>query len=678
MPHEWNNIVVATEEELVPNFFPSYDALRMAIKRHQNFSYGPKRVRKGGGGHPMLVSFDSLSKEIQTALGDPRRPGHIMELYYSTDDAAVRFYGDYQFEDGSYLSLAHQEEYITNASVLQSCRRLLAAREQERRSKSGSLKGIVTSVLNDAHGFNKILEQKHQVRHTLPASEKRFKEVFRDFAKDGAVNYGMLISGKLKNNNARVVTDEVLELLNGLFAGQNHKPTRTEISRLYDSFLAGYVQVVKDDASGELFDPKDFKKLSEATIINYLGAWEHKIGTHAKRSGDRQKLMSGFKPYHSLERPAFAGSLISIDDRQPPFEYQKGSRMWFYNGIDLGSEAFTCWVYGKSKEGIILEFYRQLVRNYTAWGFRLPAELEAEASLNSSYVNTFLRPGALFSSVRIEANNARGKRIERYFGSLRYQFEKDREGWLARPFARSESNQIGGHKVPIIPYNQIVEGCLQDIETWNNMPHAVHTNKTRWEVFEEMQHPDLQATNWKAILPSLGCKTETSCRVGIVKLQGREFLLGDHGEVCTGEDLINLMKRVEGRNVDAYWLDDNEGKVLKAVLFVGDTCICEAIPKPTYSRATIERTPAHEAARETMSKYVATVEGYQRRKAAAIEDVIVIDNRDATLNRKFQIPGISRALPAEPEEDGLLHLPEEEDYVPMPAQGFIPRQIDRF
>ena len=124
--------------------------------------------------------------------------------------------------------------------------------------------------------------------------------------------------------------------------------------------------------------------------------------------GNRQVLIGDTIPYHSLlHLPAYY-----IDDRQPPFEYAKGKRMWFYNGIDLGSEAFTTWVYGKTKEGIIMEFYRQMVRNYEEWGFKLPYELECESSLNSSFADTFLREGYMFEAVRIEANNARGKCIE--------------------------------------------------------------------------------------------------------------------------------------------------------------------------------------------------------------------------------------------------------------------------
>lgn len=680
MPHIWNDIWVVTKDEIIPHWYNNIAALKQEITRYKDKPHGIKKVCSGGNGRQLLIAYDSLRPEIRNGLGDPRQASHLMEHFYSMDEAAVRFYHDYRFEDGGYLSLEHQEEYITNASVLHASLKLKNARERERRSKGGSLKGIMATVCKDVAGFNHTLQVKHSVRHTLPESERRFKEAFRKFFEpsgDYSCNYNSLISGKLRNQNSRKVDDGVMQLLNDLFAGQGNKPTRTEVSRVYDGFLQGYASVIKSDGSGEMYDPKEYKPLSEATIINYLGMWDERIGTYAKRSGDRQQLMAQFKPYHSLKRPEYAGSIISVDDRQPPFEYAPGERMWFYNGIDLGSEAFTTWVWGKSKEGIITDFYRQLVRNYTQWGFNLPLEIEAELSLNSSFTNSFLRPGVMFDHVRIEANNARGKRIERYFKSLRYGNEKERDGWLARPFAKTEANQAGPGSKKIVPYNNIVENSLRDIQEWNNSPHSVHTHMSRWDVFCEMQHPNTHPTNWRGILPHLGFATPTSVKTGIIKLQGSEFLLGDDGQIYTGEKLINLMKRVEGENVTVYWLDDDKGNVLKAIVYLGTTCICEALPKPMYSRATAERTPEDEKAREIMSAYVATIDGYMKQKRNSINDVLVIDNRPKTISNRFVIPGLTQYVPSTGEPEIMPDIEDNAVPIPIPNKTYRKSLKDR-
>ena len=636
MPEFWNNLLVVKESELVPTFYKSLNSLEAQVSKHKKLGYGIKSVQRGGGPNThLLIDFDSLYPHMKEYLGDPRKGRHILERYYRTDKETINFYTEYKFNDGSYIDDYLQQRYITNASMIKALLALKEDRIREIITKSGKVKNIYGALLSDAMSFNPVLKKKYNYEHTLPESEKRFREALEKFAKN---SYITVISGKQKNVNAKKMNDKIIQLLNNMFSGQTHKPTYAEVSGQYEGYLNGYVTIINDETAEE-YNPKEYKPISESTIQAYLSQWENKIGNEAKRSGDRQKLMSKFSPYFKLEMPKYSGSIVSIDDRQPPFEYEKGKRMWFYNAIDLGSEAFTCWVYGKTKEGIILEFYRQLVRNHNEWGLNLPAELECESSLNSSFKDTFLRDGYMFENVRIEANSARSKRIEAFFKPLRYGLEKKREGWLARPFALSESNQSGNKPQPIIPYNDIIIGCLKDIETWNNMPHSVHTNKTRWEVFIENQHPNIKPTNYKAILPYLGYKTQTSCHVGQIKLQGNDYILGDNGSIYTGEKLIQLMTNVEGENVDIYWIDDNEGKVFKALVYMGNQYICEALSKPETTRAKIERTEESEKNRELMSRYKATVDGFMSSQKCKLDNVTIIDSRPLTLNNKFSIFG---------------------------------------
>ncbi len=669
MPHYWNNIMVVTQDEIVPRFYKTDGTLKSEVSRYKDRDFGIKKVQRGGNGRPALYSFDSLPIEMQNAIGDPRKITNPLELFYKEDREAVRFYTSFKFEDKKPLKMVHQNEYIINASVLGACVGLKEAREYQRRSKGGSLKGVMTSICDDVKGFNQVLKLKHHTEHTLPSSEKRFKETFKKFAEitNGGYNYRSLISGHFRNENRKVVTDELLELLNNIFAGAAAKPTRTEVSRQYEAFLSGYIEVINTE-TGEQYDPQQFKPIDDSTIINYLGKWGDHIGTKLKRSGDRQKYIGQNIPYHKLSMPEFAGEILSIDDRQPPFEYIKGQRAWFYMGIDIASQAWTVWVHGKSKEGIIVDFYRQLIRNYTQWGFKLPAELECESSLNSMFKTTFLREGAMFDYVRIEANNARGKYIERMFGKLRYEKEKHRAGWIARPFARKEDNQSGGYEVPIVPYDHIVNNSLRDIEDWNNSPHPDHEGMSRWDVFASKQHPALKQTNWPAILPYIGFKTETSCNAGIIKLNGGECFIGDDGSICTGKRLIELMKEIEGRNIDVYWLDDNEGNVLKALVCIkgDDVIICEAIPQPTYSRSRIGRTAEDEKKRSIVSAYVNTIEAYARERKNKIEEVLIIDNRPTTLNRRFVIPGLERKEEQQDvsRETETVNTDEREEYTP--------------
>ncbi|TWP23497.1 hypothetical protein ETU10_07175 [Apibacter muscae] len=658
MPHLWNDILVVTKEELVPQFWNCIQSLQSEIWRYKAKPYGIKQVQKGGNGRMMLISFESLSNEIQEALGDPRKITNPLELYYQTDVDAVTYYKEFK-RLGKYLELKEQERYITNASVLQAVIQLEAERARMRKSSRGVLQTLCTDVIN----FNEVLKKKHNCEHNLPSHPARFNQTYRLFKSD--LNYFSLIKdpyGKGKQN-ARIVTDETLTILNGLFANVKHKPTPTEIYRYYDAFLNGYAEVYNEQ-TGELYNPKEFKKLSESTVRHYITKWENKIGTYRKRAGDRVRHMEQTKPHHQLQQPKYSGSLVSIDDRQPPFAYNGKKRVWFYNAVDLASGCLIAWVYGKSKEGIIIEFYRQLVRNCAEWGVSIPDGLECESNLNSSFKDTFLKKGYMFQNVRIEPNNPRGKAIERYNGAFRYELEKQREGWIARPKAKSESNQSGTGKVLELPYERIIDECLGDIETWNNMPSKQDSTLTRWEYFLQNQNPDLKPINWAGFMPFLGYKEKSSCSAGYIRLQGRKRAIAENGEILTGAGLIEKLKQIEGKELDIYWLDDNEGKVLKALVYYQGRFICEVMQMPTYNKAVIEQTDADLEAKKLQDSYVMTVENFGKHQARALAPINIIDNTPKTLNNKFQIRNKTRIRPSTQEIKILEDEADEVVYTP--------------
>jgi len=620
------------------------------------------RDGKGNQSHALLwwVSLpDSWKNLLVKSFGNP--PDRIrqsrFESLYERDMRAYDVFSSFRFPDNTTLKDEKVEEYTLNASVLNTIGKIYKMKREYRvelSKEDAEFRDIWTIIANEAIRF------RDKQPHTLPDNISRLRQKYNRYKKEG---YTSLISGRFKNSNARVVTDDMEFFLNCLFSGHKQKPTMADITSMYSTFLKGQIEVF-NNATGELYEPSGFCKLSPSTIYNYLSKWDNQIATHTIRGGNRQLLIAKFRPYHSLEQAKYAGSIVSIDDRQPPFIYDdKKNRVWFYNGIDLGSECFTCWVYGKSKEGIIMDFYRQMVRNYAQWGLNLPAELEGELNLNASFKDTFLKEGVMFQYVHIEANNARSKRIEGYNRQLRYNYEREEDGWIARPGALNESYQEGQGAKVIRSYEEIVELGLRAIERWNNTEHSHIKGKTRWEVFLETQNQDLQPTNYRAIIPLLGYRTETSCHTGIIKLQRQEFLLGHNGVIAVGSKLIDLMVQVEGHDVDVYWLDGNNGEILKSYVYLGNRCICEAVRKPAYSRARIERTPEDEANRELMSKYVATIDGFGHRQRQTIEKVTVIDRREKTLNNKFMINQL-RATSNKIQEKEAGELPDiiEDEY----------------
>lgn len=642
MPHEWNDMIVVTKEELIPDFFPSEKALLQKLWRETKKTYGIRRAREGKGlGNELLIAFDTLPKDWRKKLGDPRQKDCSLERYFWEDPEAVTYFRDICPGKYGTIDVERQKEYVLDASALMAAIRWRSAHYEECIKHNQSVKNTYKVLSVAVNNFNIIRGTRKLPQFKLPTNPISLKRKIERFEAEG---YASLLKG-YDNNNRGKKAEQTRVLLESMYAHQTFKPTPAEVSRQLAAFLSGYVEVISNE-TGEVFDPKSFTKISQRAITMFLNSWDSSLATSRKRMGDRQIRLAKFVPSEKLEHPKYAGEIISVDDRQPPFEYKKGTRMWFYLGVDLGSEAITTWVYGTSKEGIILDFYRQMVRNYAEWGLPLPAEIECESNLNASYREGFLQEGNMFNRVRIEANSARSKRCEGYWKPLRYQVEKKHAGWIARPFARSEANQVGTKAKEIIPYDRLVEQGLRDIEDWNNMECSIYEGKTRWEILFEKQHPgNNRPIPYRSILLTLGYKTKSSVSMaGQVRFRGSIFLLADSGELATGDKLIGYMQVLAGKNIDIYWLDGNDGECLAAIVCLRDTTrvICEVVEQPVTARSKIGETKEQARNRELFARYRATLEGYSQRRYHGIEKVTVLDHREMTLNKKFRIPGVKR------------------------------------
>ena len=148
-----------------------------------------------------------------------------------------------------------------------------------------------------------------------PALLKRKIERFE------AESYGSLLKG-YNNNNRGKSYEQTYDLLESMYAHQEFKPTPAEISRQLAGFISGYVEVINRE-TGEVYDPKEFRQVSDRAIRMFLNSWGSSSATSRKRTGNRQLRLAAFVPSEKLKHPDYAGEVISVDDRQPPFEYAK-------------------------------------------------------------------------------------------------------------------------------------------------------------------------------------------------------------------------------------------------------------------------------------------------------------------------------------------------------------------
>ena len=623
-----------------------------------------------GKGNEVLLRFDALPEEWRAMLigkyGQPTIVTNALDEHFTLSGTARMYFDSYITPEGNALTPEQVNKYTLMASMLDAVVCLKQARESQRKRLGGSTRGVWKTLMADAQAFNGILATRYGMQHKLPKAERHFKDRIKVWQTMG---YDSVIDGRIGNDNARIVTPEMEALWNDMYSGQKHKPYFKDVATDYQAFLDGKKEVI-NASTGELYDRTDsfFREVDGRNIQKYLMKWKSRVATQSKRSGNRQRFLVQNVPHAKLIRPEWAGSIISVDDRQPPFKFATGggNRMWMYIAQDLGSDAITCWVHGETKEGIITDFYRQLVRNYTEWGVAMPHSLECESSLNASFRDTFLSPGAMFQDVRIIANDARSKRIERTFRAFRYDHEKKEDAFIPRVTSKSEANQERPGKEVLMSKEDIIQTELKMIADWNNALHpdqALHPGLTRWDVFLDKQNPKLQPTNWRGLLPTLGHTTKTSMNLGRVKLQGMMRVVSQNGvDVALGDDLIRIMEKVEGQNVNCYWMDDTNGKVLRAIIFdMHGNYICELMDDLPYHRAVIEQTDKCRENMRLTAAYRETVEGHMRRAMKGLNTTVVMDVEHVPTEGRFVMPRLKVFAPRTTEAEVMPAI------APMPT-----------
>jgi len=641
-------------------------------------------TRPGGNGRSALIELLAIPtnyrETIVSKFGNPAQQFNALEEYFVMDSNARQYYDQYRHAvTGKALEPYQVSRYTTNASVLIALYKLREARSFLTKRMGNPKRDLKPGLAADSIAFNEVLKNKYNgLQHSLPKHPRKLSEKITEFMAGGSPNFETLIDGRAQNQNAQVVTPEMIDLWNAMFAGQRHKPTHYEVSHKYQVFLLGKLEIVNPE-TGELYDPKAecYKPVSDRSVFNYLSEWKNRTGVFKARSGNRKTYMDKFTPSARMLRPS-VGAIISVDDFQPPFKWAKGggNRMWFYAAQDLGSTAITTWVYGDSKEGIITDFYRQLLRNYESWGIKLPYELECEASLNSSFVNTFLANGVMFQKVRVIRNKPRSKRIERTLRDLRLTMARKHPAFVARPDAVDENYQSKAGEQIYISKEEIIEFELRCIEIWNNEEHPdqdIYPKMSRWDVFLKHQNANLKPTNYVGALPHLGNYTRTSMNMGRVRLQGIDRVAGVNGAVALGENLLRIMNEIEGQEVDVYYLDNLDGQVVKSLVFnTAGRFICELLDDLPFHRSELDQTDRCRKNMELYFAYENTVESHAKRIAKTVKKVELVETETHT--GSFVMPGLKRYETPETDTEILPDLnPVEMDVVPVKQKDFFDR-----
>lgn len=561
-------------------------------------------VKRGGGakGSYAQIAVDSLPQRSQDKVNEVYPGGAQARLEgwiksnYEVDQAATAFFFD-KGKCGVALTAYKAKEYITNASVLNTCIKLY-----ERASTAQRLFG-------DKYDWSMMATTIETLRkhfgHTLPASTLRFRKKVNDYKANG---YACLISGKFGNQSARKVDHKTERLILGIAVLPN-KPWNTNVLELYNSFVTGELDVY-DPETGELFDPEQFTDkngepmvLSEATINNYLNKPKNRVLIDHRLSSYTTFLHEQM-PHMHRHHGEFSLSKVSFDDRDLPRKLKDSRiRPKAYYAYDVTSGCCIGSAYNRAKNvDLVVDMFRDMFRLLDRQGWGCPAEVEVENHLMSQWRDSFLRAGVMFPFVRFCAPmNSQEKHAEQFNGAKKRSIEHRNHIGIGRFYAKSRQYRTESVKVfdelndtyiekEYYTWDELIADDLRDIYEYN---HALHPNQkkykgmTRWDVLVANINPTLQPLDKATIARYVGERVSTTIRRNsYCRVAGEDWWLSK-------TEAIELLAPNDYK-VEAYYLTNAEGKITDMFIYQGDMYIDRLDNVGTFCTARAEQTERDE------------------------------------------------------------------------------------
>ena len=560
-------------------------------------------VRKGRGqGCYALVAVDSLPQrykdkveEVYPGGAQARLEGWIKSNYEVDPEATVFFFS--KEKCGIDLPRETAREYITNASVMNTCIRLYSRAATAQKLFGGKYDwGKMTAAIETL--------RKH-FGHTLPASTLRFRKKVNDYKTYG---YASLISGKFGNQSARKVDHKTERLILSI-AIQPNKPWNTNVLELYNSFVTGELDVY-DFSTGELYNPEDFTDksgepmvLSEATITNYLNMPKNKILID-KATMSYTAFSHEISPHMHRHHGEFSLSKVSFDDRDLPRKLKDTKqRPKAYYAYDVASGCCIGYAYNRVKNvDLVVDMFRNMFRLLDRQGWGCPAEVEVENHLMSQWRDSFLRAGVMFPFVRFCAPmNSKEKYAESANGVKKRTIEHSNHNGIGRFYAKRRQYRTESIKVfdefnntyvekEYYTWDELIADDMRDIYEYN---HALHPNQqkykgmSRGDVLAANINPMLQPLDKATIARYVGEKVSTTIRRNsYCRVAGIDWWLSK-------TEALELLAPNDYK-VDAYYLTDEEGKITDMFIYQGDMYIDRLENVGTYNTATAEQTEEDE------------------------------------------------------------------------------------
>lgn len=536
-------------------------------------------IRRGGGGHPALIDYVSLPSDLKDEYQkkNPDSEKELIKKYMSctiqSDDAAVKFYRDYQ----PAIAIERQHEYVLTAQVLNEMVRVEKTMKADHRIHGSYLpKETWNAVRGTCENLRKAYE------HNLPKNEARLRQKFNAYKREG---YSCLVNKNSGNQVARKISGEEARLI--LKLRRSKFPIYTE-SQLFDEYNRQAVErglnIIKSPVTlrNFLYDPSNMPMWYAA--VYGMQAWKSKYSTIQKTELPqmRDALWYGDGTKVNLYYKNEAGKMCTTS---------------VYEVMDAFSE--TLLGYDIAPNEAFDNQYRAY-RMAIEFAGHKPYEIVTD---NQGGHKKLVTQGFFDKICRLHKPtmpyNGPSKTIENVFG--RFQQQVLHKIWYftgqnvtAKKLNSKPNMEFIEQNIYALPtLSEVIEIYRQCREEWNNLPHPA-TGMARAEMYRMSENPETPTITEldKVQMFWLTSKnTNTYTNQGItVEINKTEYHYDVYGRDGLRDDAWAL--RNTGRKFQIMYdpMDMTHIELLEPTAS-GLKFSAVATPKVTISRATQERTP---------------------------------------------------------------------------------------
>jgi hypothetical protein len=609
--------------DVVEEHCVSYDAYKKQVVRG-NINV----IRQGKGeGNYALIALDSIPPKYRGKLADGRAEIDAAKhrawiAGIRKDYQAVEYYMNFRYTDGSAIPTDRIDNIMlwsNNASIL-NCIGSAFKSHTAARAKLGKrpLRGTFFKNIATLVGSNDMM---NAWQHNLPTNPSRLQKKYEAYVKNGYYSLIKMLKG---NDNAVKINDKLLRLFE-FISTLPTRPYTTRVVEVYEQFMAHERELV-DTLTGEFFEPSEYlDKNGKIIHVTESAVWQRLSNPARQAVLDKKRL--GAKdyndlhgPHHHRKPPVYSFSKISMDDRDLIWKDKRSKvRPKAYYAYDVQSGCRIGSAYSMKKDaGLFLECLRDMLVFADRNGLGIPMEVEVEHHLVKQFEPVLKQ---IFPVVHFcAAGNSQEKRAEHLNRFVKYQFEKNAHPGVGRWWLKSRYNRIGVDKVDD-EFKQTMRDVdvmiVEDIQNTLDFNNSLHPNqkmfpgKTRMQVLVENINPNLPKFQRHLIYRHIGNHTETS----IVRNQ---YLSVDSAKyMLPGVEVMELLAP-NNREVDAYWLPNDDGITDSVYLYQNGKYLCEAEKITRYNEAIAERTQDDWDAKARQDAYMDGFRGYTNERTGEL------------------------------------------------------------